>query len=38
VLEDQPFDPDAHDRAGFTCGIPELDEYLHRYAAQQRRK
>lgn len=38
MLEDQPFDPDVHDRAGFTCGIPELDEYLYRYAAQQRRK
>ena len=24
-----------HDRAGFRCGEPALDEFLHKYAAQQ---
>jgi len=38
VLEEQPLDPEIHDRAGFRCGIPELDEYLHRLASQHRRK
>lgn len=38
MLEDQPFDPDIHDQAGFSCGVPALDEYLHRFAVQQRRK
>jgi predicted GNAT family N-acyltransferase len=26
------------DRAGFHCGVPALDEYLHKYAAQQSAK
>jgi GNAT superfamily N-acetyltransferase len=38
VFEDQRFDPAIHDRAGFSCGVVELDEYLHRFAVQQRRK
>ena len=38
VLEEQPLNPDLHDRAGFSCGVPELDDYLHRFAAQHRRK
>ena len=38
MLEEQPLDPEIHDRAGFRCGIPELDEYLHRLASQHRRK
>jgi GNAT superfamily N-acetyltransferase len=38
VLEEQPLDPERHDRAGFGCGVPELDEYLHRFATQYRRK
>lgn len=38
MLEEQPLDPEIHDRAGFSCGIPELDEYLHRFASQHRRK
>ena len=38
MLEEQPLDPDLHDRAGFSCGIPELDDYLHRFAVQHRRK
>lgn len=24
-----------HDRAGFRCGVPELDDYIQRFAAQQ---
>ena len=38
MLEEQPLNPDLHDRAGFTCGIPELDDYLRRFAVQHRRK
>ena len=38
MLEEQPLDPDLHDRAGFSCGISELDDYLHRFAVQHRRK
>jgi GNAT superfamily N-acetyltransferase len=38
VLEEHPLGPDRHDRAGFTCGVPELDEYLHRFATQHRRR
>lgn len=38
VLEEHAFDPAIHDRAGFTCGVPELDDYLHRFATQHRRK
>lgn len=38
MLEEQPLDPERHDRAGFTCGVSELDEYIHRLATQHRRK
>jgi len=38
VLEERPLDPEIHDRAGFSCGIPELDEYLRRFAGQHRRQ
>ncbi len=38
MLEEQPLDPDLHDRAGFGCGNPELDDYLRRFAVQHRRK
>ena len=38
MLEEQPLDPEIHDRAGFSCGVPELDEYLYRFASQHRRK
>lgn len=38
MLEEQPLHPERHDRAGFHCGVPELDEYLHRLASQHRRK
>ena len=38
MLEEQPLNPDLHDRAGFSCGVSELDDYLHRFALQQHRK
>lgn len=38
MLEEHPLDPAAHDRSGFDCGVPELDEYLRRYAEQHRRR
>ena len=38
MLEEQALDPARHDRAGFSCGVPVLDEYLQRFAQQQRRK
>ena len=38
VLEEQRLDPAVHDRAGFDCGVPALDNYLHRFAEQHRRK
>ena len=38
MLEEQRLNPDIHDRIGFTCGIPELDDYLRRFAVQHRRK
>ena len=38
MLEEQAFDAERHDRAGFGCGVPALDEYLHRFASQHRRK
>lgn len=38
VLEEQAFDSERHDRAGFSCGVPELDEYLQRFATQHRRR
>jgi GNAT superfamily N-acetyltransferase len=38
VLEEQSLDPGRHDRAGFSCGVPLLDDYLHRFAVQHVRK
>ena len=38
MFEELAFDPLRHDRAAFFCGVPELDDYRRRYAAQQRRK
>jgi predicted GNAT family N-acyltransferase len=38
VLEEQVLDPAVHDRLGFDCGVPVLNEYLQRYAEQHRRK
>ena len=36
MLEDLPLDPAIHDREGFECGVPALDEYIRRFAAQHR--
>ena len=38
MLEEQVLDARLHDRAGFHCGVPALDDYLHKYAAQQNAK
>ena len=38
MLEEQALDPLQHDRAGFSCGVAELDVYLHRFAVQQSKK
>jgi GNAT superfamily N-acetyltransferase len=38
VLEEQVLDPELHDRARFTCGQADLDEFLKRFAMQQMRK
>ena len=38
MLEEQALDTAVHDRMAFCCGVPELGDYLHRFAAQQRRK
>ena len=36
MLEEQFFDPKRHDRVGFNSGEPALDEFLRKYASQQR--
>ncbi|OGA07400.1 MAG: hypothetical protein A3D95_11420 [Betaproteobacteria bacterium RIFCSPHIGHO2_12_FULL_69_13] len=38
MLEERPLDSAVHDRHAFDCGVPELNEYLRRYADQHRRK
>jgi GNAT superfamily N-acetyltransferase len=38
VLDDAPLDPALHDRRGFDCGVPALDEYIQRFAEQHRRR
>jgi GNAT superfamily N-acetyltransferase len=38
VLEERPLDPAVHDRQGFDCGVPALNEYLQRLAGQHRRQ
>ena len=38
MLEEQALDPALHDRTGFSCGVPALDDYLHRFAVQHSRK
>lgn len=38
MLDDLPLDPGLHDRQGFECGEPALDEYIHRFAEQHRRR
>ena len=38
MLEDLPLDAAIHDRQGFECGVPALDEYIARLAEQHRRR
>lgn len=38
MFEERPLDTTVHDRKGFDCGEPELNEYLQRFADQHRRK
>ena len=38
MLDELPLDPAIHDRQGFECGVPALDEYLHRFAEQHRNR
>lgn len=38
MLEEQFLNPSLHNCAGFDCGIPELNNYLARYATQDRRR
>ena len=38
MLDDLPLDTTVHDRQGFECGVPALDEYLARFAEQHRRR
>lgn len=35
MLEEHTLDAKAHDRTGFDCGEPLLNDYLRRYAVQQ---
>lgn len=35
MLEEQVFDVRRHDRTTFHCGVPALDNYFKKYAAQQ---
>ena len=34
----EPLDPAKHDRSGFDCGVPALNDYLARQANQDRRR
>lgn len=38
MFEEHALNASLHNRAGFCCGVPELDDYLHRYALQHTRK
>jgi predicted GNAT family N-acyltransferase len=38
VFEGHALNASLLERAGFCCGVPELDDYLHRYALQHTRK
>ena len=38
MLEERALDTGVHDRNGFDCGVPELNDYLKRLAEQHRRK
>ena len=35
MLEEQALNTSLHDRTSFRCGVSTLDDYLHRFAAQQ---
>lgn len=34
----EPFERQKHDRSGFTCGVNELDQYLHKRISQDRER
>ncbi len=38
MFEEQLLDSHRHDRQSFTCGVVDLDKYLHRLAIQQSKK
>ena len=38
MFEECALDPERHDRNGFSCAVPALDDYLKRFAVQHRRK
>lgn len=38
MLEEQVLDAKRHDRSGFRCGEPALDDYVRNYAVQQSAK
>lgn len=38
MLEEQRFNPKIHNSAEFDCGTPDLNNYLARYATQDRRR
>lgn len=38
MFDEAALDPALHDRAAFDCGVPELNDYLQRYADQHRRR
>ena len=38
MLEERALDIDVHDRTGFDCGVPELNDYLKRLAGQHQSK
>lgn len=38
MLEERALDVAVHDRNGFDCGVPELNDYLKRMAEQHRHK
>ena len=38
ALAIQPLEKRRHDRQGFDCGVPVLNEYLRKYAGQHRRQ
>ncbi|MBM5812277.1 MAG: GNAT family N-acetyltransferase [Gammaproteobacteria bacterium] len=38
MLEERALDVGVHNRSGFDCGVPDLNDYLKRLAEQHRRK